>query len=94
MNDGGVSRLPREGGAPDDRLLDGLRGWLRGWLLRGLSPRFALLQCGPRVFLAVARVNPAIHRVNGRRLPCCCDVFQRLGLGVDRHINPYFSKTP
>jgi CBS domain containing-hemolysin-like protein len=30
MNEGGVSRLPRDGGANDDRLLDGLRGWLRG----------------------------------------------------------------
>ncbi|HMA49085.1 MAG TPA: CBS domain-containing protein, partial [Magnetospirillaceae bacterium] len=30
MNEGGVSRLPRDGGATEDRLLDGLRGWLRG----------------------------------------------------------------
>jgi CBS domain containing-hemolysin-like protein len=30
MNEGGVSRLPREGGAGDDKLFEGLRGWLRG----------------------------------------------------------------
>jgi CBS domain containing-hemolysin-like protein len=29
MTDGGVSRLPREGGANDEGLIEGLRGWLR-----------------------------------------------------------------
>jgi magnesium and cobalt transporter len=29
MNEGGVSRLPREGGAAEDGLIDSLRGWLR-----------------------------------------------------------------
>jgi CBS domain containing-hemolysin-like protein len=37
MNDGGVSRLPREGGASEDRLIDSLRGWLRS-LRRAKAP--------------------------------------------------------
>jgi CBS domain containing-hemolysin-like protein len=31
MNDGGVSRLPRDGGAGEEKRGESLRGWLRGW---------------------------------------------------------------